>query len=66
MKHWNYEHIQNEKNGLFHGYQQWIDHQDNLWYRGNYVMDEEIGYHDQFLELPEGRHVPAIVIYYIR
>ncbi len=66
MKHWNYEHIQTEKNGLFHGYQQWIDHQDKLWYRGNYAMDEETGYHDQFLELPEGRHVPAIVIYYLR
>ena len=66
MKHWNYENISNITNNLYHGYQQWIDMHDNLWYRGNFVMDEEIGYHDQFLELPEGRHVPAIVIYYIR
>ena len=71
MKHWNYEHIENYKHiddytNVYHGYQQWLDFNDKLWYRGNFVMDEETGYHDQFLESREGRHIPAIVIYYIK
>ena len=71
MKHWNYEHIENVKHvgdftNLFHGYQQWLDFNDKLWYRGNFVMDTETGYHEEHLELADGRHIPAIVIYYIR
>lgn len=70
MKHWNYEHVENYKSfnnsGRFHGYQQWLDHQKHMWYRGNFILDNEVGYHEQHIELADGRHIPAIVIYYIR
>ena len=70
MKHWNYEHIENVKlfnnSDQFHGYQQWIDHMKHMWYRGNFILDNEVGYHEQHIELADGRHIPAIVIYYIR
>ena len=69
MKHWNYEHVENYKlfnnSGHFHGYQQWLDHQKHMWYRGNFILDSEVGYHEQHIELADGRHIPAIVIYYI-
>ena len=72
MKHWNYEHIENVKHiedyllPLHHGYQQWLDHHNKLWYRGNFVMDNEFGYHDQFLELGNSRHMVTFVTFYIR
>lgn len=71
MKHWKYEHIETVKHvsdftNLFHGYQQWLDHKKHMWYRGNFVMDEETGYHEQHTELHDNRHLPGIIIYYIK
>jgi hypothetical protein len=71
MRAYQFEHIEHlialpgKPLSICDGYQQWIDHNGWLWYRGSFKLNDEYGYHDSFHVL-NNKMIGANTIYYIK